>query len=165
MWRKGICWLVAAGSLVAWTGCGNRNEPAADATGSGAPNPVPEVVAVARPPIPDLPVPMGFSLDEGKSRNFSAANARYIDHVYKGSADKFAVGRFYKRQMPVNRWYLVTDMFVQGNIMLDFEKNTGRCRVTVTDGSLFHPTVIRIALWTSGRIVSPPAGPAGAATP
>ena len=100
------------------------------------------------------------------SGNFSAAGARYVDHVYKGRADKFAVGRFFKRQMPINRWALVTDMFVQGDIMLDFEKDTERCRVTITDGS-FGATAVKVAMWTSGRI-RPPTGaisPRSARTP
>jgi len=164
MWRAGWTGLAAAVLLCA-AGC--RQQPSSVAAYGGQ-EPVmggAELAGQNRPPVPDVPVPMNFSLDEGRSRNFTGPGARYVDHVYKGSSDKFAVARFYKRQMPINRWTLVTDMFVQGNIMLDFEKNTERCRVTVTDGSLFHPTVIRIALWTSGRIVSPPAGPAGAATP
>ncbi len=138
-------------------GCGQQASSGPSARGSRSAGPAPELVAAGRPPIADLPVPLGFSLNEGKSRNFSAAGARYVDHVLTGSADKFAVGRFYKRQMPINRWTLVTDMFVQGNIMLDFEKDTERCRITITDGS-FGSTAIKMAVWTSGRI-QPPSGP------
>jgi hypothetical protein len=39
--------------------------------------------------------------------------------------------------------------------MLDFEKDTERCRVTVTEGGLFSSTQVNVALWTSGRIVPP----------
>jgi hypothetical protein len=116
------------------------------------------MVALSNPPIPDLPIPLGFDLDESHSRSFSAAGARYIDHVYKGREDRFAVARFYKRQMPVNRWTLVTDMYIQGDIMLDFEKESERCRVIVTKGSLWHPTYIKVQLWTSGRIEAAPKG-------
>jgi len=108
-----------------------------------------------RPPIADLPVPIGFDLVEGKSRNFAAAGARYIDHMYSGRADKFAVGRFYKRQMPINRWALVTDMFVQGDMMLDFEKANERCRISISTSGFFGSTKIRMAVWTSGPIVQP----------
>lgn len=144
--------LVLAAAMLA-AGCGNKTQTV-DASG-GAPRvvePFPELWAQARPPIPDLPMPVGFDLDEGKSRSFAAAGARYVDHVYHGGADKFAVARFYKRQMPNNRWTLVTDMFVQGEIMLDFEKDTERCRVVVIKGGLFHASKIKIQLWTSGRI-------------
>ncbi|MGB2824584.1 MAG: hypothetical protein WBF17_26655 [Phycisphaerae bacterium] len=157
--RHGLSWLTAAALLwMAPAGCNDSTQDAGVSFGgSGTVGPIPELVAMARPPISDLPIPIGFDLKEGKSRNFSAAGARYVDHVYKGSADKFAVGRFYKRQMPINRWTLVTDMFVQGDIMLDFEKETERCRITVTDGT-FISTEIKVALWTSGRIL-PPSGP------
>lgn len=153
MKRHGLLTIAAAMLLAA--GC-NRTQTV-DAS-SGAPQmvePMAELIAQPRPPIPDMPVPIGFDLDEGKSRSFAAAGARYIDHLYKGRSDRFAVARFYKRQMPVNRWTLVTDMFVQGDIMLDFEKETERCRVIVTSGSLFHSTYVKVQLWTSGRIESP----------
>ena len=155
MKRQGWLWLFVAALCVAPVGC-ESSQSAGVSTGSSAPvGPIPELVAMARPPIADLPVPIGFDLVESTSRNFAAAGARYVDHVYKGSADKFAVGRFYKRQMPLERWALVTDMFVQGSITLDFEKDTERCRITVTDGSWFHRTRIKLAVWTSGRLPVP----------
>jgi len=155
--RHGLSWLTAAALLLAAAGCNDSGQPTDLLSGGLAKvGPIPELVAMNRPPISDLPIPIGFDLKEGKSRNFTAAGARYVDHVYRGSPDKFAVGRFYKRQMPINRWTLVTDMFVQGDIMLDFEKDTERCRITITDGS-FGSTVVKVALWTSGRI-RPPTG-------
>jgi len=153
MTRTWILMLLMSPALAG--GCNNNQT--IDRTG-GAPRqvePMMELVARSRPPIPDLPVPIGYKLDEGKSRNFAAAGARYIDHLYKGKADKFAVARFYKRQMPINRWTLVTDMFVQGNVVMEFEKQIERCNVTITDGSIFHPTYIKVQLWTSGRIETP----------
>ena len=137
-------------------GCGESGQSGSVGPGgSQAVGPVPELVAMSRPPIADVPVPIGFDLKEGKSRNFAAAGARYVDHVYKGSADKFAVGRFFKRQMPISRWALVTDMFVQGDIMLDFEKDTERCRIMITDSGWFGSVTVKVAVWTSGRIRAP----------
>lgn len=150
-----VAWLTVVAAWMAPAGCNNSSGRSGVSSGSTA-GPIPELVAMSLPPISDLPVPIGFNLDEDKSRNFSAAGARYVDHVFKGSADKFAVGRFYKRQMPIQRWALVTDMFVQGDIMLDFEKDTERCRITVTGGS-FGSTRIQVAVWTSGRIQQPTA--------
>jgi hypothetical protein len=43
-------------------------------------------------------------------------------------------------------------MFVQGENIMDFEKDTERCRIVVTDGNWLHPTTIKVQLWTSGRI-------------
>jgi len=152
MWRHGCTMLMLALSA-AMAGCdSSSNAGGVSAGGSKVVGPVPELVAMRRPPISDLPVPIGFDLEENKSRNFAAAGARYIDHVYTGRADKFAVGRFYKRQMPISRWTLVTDMFVQGDIMLDFEKDNERCRISVSTGGFLGSTRIKMVVWTSGRI-------------
>ena len=118
--------------------------------------PADQMWAQKRPPIADLPIPVGFKLNEGQSRSFAAAGARYVDHLYKGKGDKFAVARFYKSQMPRNRWVLVTDMFIQGEVVLDFEKETERCRVVLSGGGgLLDRVRLHIVLWTSGRIPIP----------
>jgi len=153
MFRQGMLIVLVLAAAMLAAGCGNKTQTVDSS--SGAPrvvDPYPELLAQARPPIPDLPVPLGFDLNEGKSRSFAAAGARYVDHVYSGGSDKFSVARFYKRQMPNNRWTLVTEMFIQGETMLDFEKDTERCRVIVTGGGLFHSSKVKIQLWTSGRI-------------
>lgn len=138
--------------LMAASGCGQPTR-VVDRTG-GAPREIggpPELVAQSRPPIPDLPIPIGFDLDEGRSRDFAAAGARYVDHVYKGGDDKFSVARFFKRHMPVSRWTLVTSLFVQGDVMLDFEKETERCRIVITKAR-FGSTRVSVQLWTSGQL-------------
>ncbi len=143
--------------VAAIAGC-NGNKKVQSSGDSSSEAPV-ELVAMARPPIPDLPVPIGFKLDQGRSRNLAAAGIRWIDHLYKGKADKFSVARFYRRQMPLTRWTLVTEMFAKGNLTLDFERQSDRCHVTVSDGSLFHPTYVHIELWTAGRVPTPPSPP------
>jgi len=107
------------------------------------------------PPIGDLPVPIGFKLDENKSLDFVVAGSRFANHKYKGDADKLSVKRFYERQMPVNRWTLTTAMFVGGDINMDFEKEMERCRITVKEGNWFHKTDIFVRLWTSGPVQLP----------
>ena len=147
--RRILAW-AAAGLLCA--GC-SRPQPVQ--TGNAPPpesQVAPDLVAKARPPIPDVPVPAGFALDESASRDFAAAGARYVDHVYHGGDGRFAVARFYKRQMPAARWVLVTSLFVQGDLMLDFEKQTERCRVVIKKGGLLHATQVNVQLWTSGQI-------------
>jgi len=158
-WISGLLVAVA----VSAAGCNDRQT--IDSSG-GAPrevNPPLELVAQGRPPIADIPVPIGFKLDEGKSRNLAAAGLRWVIHLYKGGSNKYAVARFYRRQMPINRWTLVTDVFSQGALRLDFEKGNERCHVEVTDGSLFHPTYIRVELWPTGPIPTPrePTGQSG----
>ncbi len=146
----------AAGLVLSLTGC--SSDPGKLETTSGGyrevASPI-ELIARASPPIHDLPVPIGFKLDEDRSRNFTAAGARYIDHLYKGSADKWVVARFYKRQMPTNQWTFVTDIFAQGDVRLDFERQTERCQIIIGKGSLFHPTYIKVQSWTTGRIAVP----------
>jgi hypothetical protein len=115
-----------------------------------------ELVAKSRPPIPDVPVPIGFDLDENRSRNFAAAGLRTVDHLYKGNADKFAVARFYKRQMPISRWVLVTDRFAQGDIILDFEKETEHCSIMIDEGDMWNSVFLKVQVWTSGRIPESP---------
>lgn len=113
-----------------------------------------KLAAVSRPPIPDLPVPDGFKLDEERSRSFAAAGSRYVDHTYESRdrVDKYMLSRFYKRHMPVCRWTLLTDMFVQRKIMLDFEKEGERCRIIITEGGMMSPCTVQAQVWTHGKI-------------
>jgi len=148
------------GTLGGGLGSSTSSSPGAQPAGGapdapGAVGPPTELMYMSRPPIADLPVPVGFELVENRSRNLAAAGARFVDHVYSGRADKFAVWRFYKRLMPINRWALVTDKFVQGEIQMDFEKESERCQVTVTDGGFLQPTVVKMAVMPSGRITAP----------
>lgn len=144
--------------LAALGGC--AKEQTIDAS-SGAPREVDaaggELVGQSRPPVLDVPVPVGFTLDEGQSRNYNLAGARLVDHVYRGGADKFAVKRFYERQMPTYRWTMVTAVFAQGDMTLDFERDCDRCRIAISTGGLFQRTTIRVYLQTTGRI-DPPGG-------
>ncbi|MGC9455662.1 MAG: hypothetical protein ACP5HU_12490 [Phycisphaerae bacterium] len=145
--------LLVMGLLIPLCGCGNSGQ--ANTANNNRTERSTELVGQARPPVADLPVPVGFSLDEQRSRGFTTGGARWVDHVYKGSADKFAVARFYKRNMPINNWNLMTDMFVQGDIILTFEKEHEAARVVISDGSLFNPTQVSLQLWTKGQMPAP----------
>ncbi len=126
-------------------------------TSGGAPREVgsyPGLIAVSKPYVPDVPVPLDFKQVEKKSIDFGAGSARYVHHVYKGKADKWDVRRFYEKQMPINRWSLVTYMNAGGEISLDYEKGNERCRVVVTDGDWLYRCRVIVRLWTSGPIVA-----------
>ena len=146
-------------AVVALTMCvGCQDDPPAIDASTGAPRqapPVTELVAQSRPPVPDVPVPIGFRLDQGASRDYAPGGARFVDHTYAGGANKLAVKRFYQRQMPISRWVLTMAKFVRGDITLDYEKDTERCRITISDGSLWRRTYIKVDLWTSGRLRTP----------
>ena len=111
--------------------------------------------ARARPPIPDLPVPYGFDLNESRSRHWTVGQLRLVDHVYSGSADKFAVAEFYRTQMPINRWERVREHFAQGKIMLDFDKGDERCHVVIQEKGWGDGIEIQIMLSSSGKISTP----------
>ena len=117
-----------------------------------------ELVAESPPYVPDLPVPVGFKLDESRSRNFTSGHSRWVDHLYKGNDEKFALARFCKRHMPISRWVLMTDRFTQGSILLDFEKDAERCQIIISDGSLLHRTYMKVQVWSSGPIAPPESG-------
>lgn len=159
MSKKDIVAMVFAAVAVTAGGCTGPGQAGhshqSQARGSGEVGLMAELQPMAIPPIRDLPIPLGFLMDEGRSRNFRGGFARYVDHVYHGKADKFAVSRFYMRQMPIQRWVLVTDMFVQGELMLDFIKESESCRVIVTDGKWSESATIKVTLWTSGQIQAP----------
>ena len=159
MTQERIFGVLAVAVVALAAGC-NGGTQVVDAS-MGAPrqaDPVSDLVAQSRPPIPDLPVPIGFYMDESKSRNYAFAGGRLVDHVYSGRGDKLAIKRFYERQMPISRWALVTAMFVQGDIMMDFERDNERCRVSLNDAGWFSRVHIKIYLTTSGKLENP-AGP------
>lgn len=125
--------ITAAIVLSTLVGCGGTGRTIA--TGS-APEEVQaptELVAKNQPPISDLPVPLKMSLDQDKSRSWSAPGVRVVMHEYTGRADKWAVGRFYKRQMPLKDWKLVADRMLRGKVILDFEKGAERCVIEISD--------------------------------
>ncbi len=156
--RIAICVAVGVAAAVA-AGCNGQSQDINRTSGTvQAPRPVPVLRATGRPNIPDVPVPVGFSLDESRSRNYDTGVARFVDHLYKGSKERWEVARFYRDQMPVSRWTYVTDVFAQGVHTLEFEKGSERCVINIRKGSFFwpwHRTYIEVRVTTVGRI-SPP---------
>jgi len=146
MIRQGVCMAALAVAAALMTGCGQEQTVAA---GSDAPRqvrPAEELVAMSRPPIPDIPLPTGFKLDEDRSRNVAGRGMRFVDHSYLGNASRFATARFYKRQMPVNRWNLVTDWYSRGVIRLDFQRESESCRIEISRGTMLKPTRVNALL-------------------
>ncbi len=154
MMAKRLILVMMVVGLVAVGGCNFGSSPRQSRSSleSGKLMPLPELTAVQRPPVPDLPVPFGFKLDESDSRSFAEAGNRYVDHIYKGSSDKYTIARFYKRHMPICRWTLVTDMFIRGDITLYFEKEGERCRIVINEGGWFSSASVEAQVWTRGQI-------------
>jgi hypothetical protein len=109
----------------------------------------------AKPVIADVPWPEGFSYDDSRSRSFTAAGTRYIDHLYKGRQDKYEALLFYKRYMPANQWTQVREANLQGDVLLDFDKGNERCSITITNGNLFYTTYIHVVLSIVGKVETP----------
>jgi len=144
--------VVAAAAVAVLAGCQEQQQIE---TGSKTPvegDDVPGLVAQAYPPVPDLPVPIGFKLHEKRSRNQSAAGVRFVDHLYRGRADKYDLQRFYKQQMRISRWTLTVDTFTQGQITMDFQKANERCWIVISEGDFFHPTHVKIQVFFTGPL-------------
>jgi hypothetical protein len=104
----------------------------------------PGLVPMARPPIPDLPVPIGFKLVESISRSYESAGARLIDHTYEGRETKYDVDRFYRKQMPLKGWTMRSTQMVRGEHLLRFVKDTELCEVRITSRDAFGGQRTRI---------------------
>ena len=102
-----------------------------------------------QPPISDVPMPMKYKIDEGKSRNFAVAGVRFVDHLYKGKGDKFVIKRFYEKYMVMNGWKLTSFIFAQGRVALDFEKEHERCTITIVEGGFLGHTTVSVWLCPS----------------
>lgn len=122
-----------------------------------------DLAAKALPPVKDVPVPIGFEIDDKRSRSFVGTGVRWVDHVYVGKADRFAVRRFYEKHMTARRWKLMATRFVQGRIRMEYEKPVPGyvegCSIDIdtTDG-LFPATEIYVQCYPRGQASGPGAG-------
>jgi|GEM_PF-4770683 len=148
--RKTITCLSLLTAVCAISGC---------ALFSGESNPGMELDAIAKPPLADLPVPTGFEIDDRHSRSFDSGVARLVDHLYWGSASKFAVARFYKKAMVARKWRFISETFSLGEQTLQFKRPGEACRVRIASGSWLHPTKVKLELWTSEIITRPANSP------
>ena len=144
------------GSCLAAVGCGQQ-QTVDSSSHHRVVDPAKVLLAQANPAVADVPMPVGFYLDESKSRSWQTGGVRFMDHLYKGREDKFNVWRFYKRQMPVNQWTLVRDIYTQGEVLLEFDKGNERCSIMLTNGSLFYPTYVKVLLSMAAKVDLGPA--------
>lgn len=116
----------------------------------------------ARPFEPDVPVPIGFKLIDKASEDRSTGTSRlYVRHLYAGRADKYAIRHFYREQMPLARWSMVSDGNVKGDIDMRFEKGGESCTVSITggEGLLSTKTQIQVIIAREERGEQPPLEP------
>ena len=100
-------------------------------TGRYGPSPDAALVASRRPYAQDIPLPAGFRLADQSSEDWSGGSVRYLRHRYRGRADRFSVRKFYRDQMPLVRWTLVSDGNVPGRCTMRFERGAESCTVVI----------------------------------
>ena len=157
MSRHWILMMLAGAAVIVVAGCDNGEPGLSESGNSGI------LVSDQTQRIPDVPIPVDFKLVEERSRHFAAGDTRFIDHLYKGTADKFVTASFYRQRMPNVRWKLVTDRFVQGTVFLAFRKGTEECSISIIgDGSLLSPTKLMIQVMPAGdQVLAPMDAPRG----
>ena len=87
--------------------------------------------ASPHPPVKDIPVPEGFRLADQSSEDWASGSIRFIRHRYVGRADKHAVRRFYREQMPLVRWAARSDANLHGRFSMHFGRGTDDCTVLI----------------------------------
>jgi hypothetical protein len=115
-----------------------------------------KLVARSAAQVTDVPVPVGFSIDEKQSEaTQTATGSRYINHIYTGRRNKDLVANFYFDQMPANhKWRADWWGKTRGMWKLHFAKGPERCDVTITD-NFWGTTAINIEIYPSS--LAPPA--------
>ena len=164
MISRSVIFIVAMAAGIALAGCsdfrasgGSSDAPAKAADGSAARPPAPSrttLIPQSRPPVADLPVPIGFAIVESMSRSFESSGARYVDHTYQGRADKFDVERFARENLVHKGWRLRSSQMVRGDFELKLEKASELLDVTIRGEErpiLGHSTTLRYNLQTAGR--------------
>jgi len=133
--------LVAAGLA----GCGDKPE-----NGPVRLNPrgVPFLTGVA--------VPEGFTLVDRNTEDYESGGRRWARHCYRGYADPIAVRNFYREQMPLLGWNLISDQSVKGVISIRFENPDESCTVQITRDGLFNRCTIQVILMPLSRTPKEP---------
>ena len=109
----------------------------------------------------DIPIPEGFKLEERSMEDHATGQARtYLRHAYVGHEDKFAVREFYREQMPLNRWALISDSALKGNFSMRFAKSSESCVVNIEDNgkTIGKKTTIQVMISPEKRGATPPTG-------
>jgi len=108
------------------------------------------LVPKSEPQVEDLPVPIGFKLDEDASRAYNADQSRLIDHIYRGPATKREVEQFYQYNMPLHGWRFRGSQQIGQELTLRYEKNNQWCDVELRRWNrLFgEGTIIRLTVQT-----------------
>jgi hypothetical protein len=104
------------------------------------------LIADARSPIVDVPVPAGFSMsDESSSKVIPASGLRMVNHRYTGHDDLLPIVDFYKQLLPTKGWVLADQSQQPGQeVSLHYTKKSEECSVTISERTF--DTVIRVKI-------------------
>lgn len=99
--------------------------------------------------VADVPVPVGFELDEKRSMNKVYPNVRLVEHVYEGKGPPQSVWNFYVTQMPNYGWVQLAGNLGSGVYTLRYKKGGEYCEVTISpggSGALIQPARVRLLI-------------------
>ncbi|UCD30088.1 MAG: hypothetical protein JSV03_06340 [Planctomycetota bacterium] len=141
-----LCWLVAGLATIGLLGgCGN-----------GKSSGMKPLKARELPYLDDVAVPQGFKLVDKMTEDYESGGQRMARHEYRGFADTHRVRQFYKEQMPLLGWNLVSDQNVKGVITQRFENKYETCSVQIKPSGMFNRTTIRVIVNPFNRTPTEP---------
>lgn len=108
------------------------------------------------PYLTGVPVPDGFTLVEKNTEDYESGAQRWARHLYRGTASLASVRNFYREQMPLNGWNLVSDQNVKGTVSLRFEKPSESCTVQISPTGYFWCTIQVVVMPFSRNATEPP---------
>ncbi|MCK4659769.1 MAG: hypothetical protein KAV82_09640 [Phycisphaerae bacterium] len=117
------------------------------------------LIANSRPYEKDIPLPAGFTIVEQAMEDHSTGQSRtYLRHLYSGRADKFAVRRFYREQMPLLRWSKMSDSAIKGEFTMRFAKGSEVCVINIhgEDSVLGKKASVQVMVAQEQRGATPP---------
>jgi hypothetical protein len=104
------------------------------------------LIADARSPIVDVPVPAGFTMsDESTSKVIPGGGLRMVNHRYVGYEDVLPIVEFYKQTLPTKGWVLADQSQQPGQeVSLHFTKRSEQCYVTISDRTFDTVILVKI---------------------
>ena len=123
-WRQGVPVLITVGAcLLAGSCAGFRSE------GQGGEPRLLETAGQLR--FMDLPIPRGFKFLSSRSCDYERGFLRLCSRLYEGRASAPQVGDFFRSQMPVSNWKLVSEHFDLGERVMNFSKANETCVIRI----------------------------------
>ncbi len=156
--KHNITWLAVG--LLAWTLTGCEDIPAVSNEGKFLdPQQGQGLVRASSSPIPDLPIPVGFTPLAQSSRSYAVPGGRFVEHHYQGRSSLSAAAEFYRQAMLSQDWRLSWErndeprvwvaQAVKGREVLDLRLTKPRTIVNVyvriMNPSLGDPSTLRVS--------------------